>query len=352
MSWLRRALVVAALTCLAVPSAALAHHGRRHDHNHFRGGNYQQTNLVSNQAGVAQLQDPNLKNAWGLAAGPTTPLWVADNGTDKATIYRGGFPNNPIAIARPPVDIPGGEPTGQVFSGTSAFGGAFFIFDSESGNIVSWSPTAGAQIARSVSGAIFKGLALAQRGGQPFLYATDFHNNKVDVFDSSFMPVSTPGGFTDHRIPAGFAPFGIQAIGRFVVVTYAKQDADAEDDVAGPGHGFVDVFTPGGFLVKRLASRGPLNSPWGVVQAPGGFGKFSHKLLIGNFGDGRINGYSRFGRFRGQLASHRKPITIDGLWGLRFGNGVAGTPQTLLFSAGPDDEANGLLGEITKGGGR
>jgi uncharacterized protein (TIGR03118 family) len=341
MSRLRRVAIAAALACLVVPSAALARHGG--------GGNYQQTNLVSNQAGVAQLMDPNLKNAWGIAAGPTTPLWVADNGTDKATIYR-GFPTDPITIARPPVDIPGGEPTGQVFSGTSAFGGAFFIFDSESGNIVSWSPSAGAQIARSVPDAIFKGLAIASRGGQPFLYATDFHNNKVDVFDSGFAPVTMPGGFTDNRLPAGYAPFGIQAIGRFIFVTYAQQDANAEDDVKGAGHGFVDVYTPGGFLVKRFARRGPLNSPWGVVLAPSGFGKFSHKLLIGNFGDGRINGYSVRGRFRGQLSSHGSPITIDGLWGLRFGNGVTGTPKTLLFSAGPDDEANGLLGAITKGG--
>jgi uncharacterized protein (TIGR03118 family) len=343
MSRFRRVAIAAALACLAVPSAALAHHGG--------GGNYKQTNLVSDQAGVAQLQDVNLKNAWGLAAGPTTPLWVADNGTDKATIYR-GFPTDPISIARPPVDIPGGAPTGQVFSGTSAFGGAFFIFDSEAGNIVSWSPSAGAQIARSVPGAIFKGLAIASRGGQPFLYATDFHNNKVDVFDSSFMPVTTPGGFVDHRLPARFAPFGIQAIGPFIFVTYAKQDADAKDDVKGPGLGFVDVYTKGGFLVKRFAKRGPLNAPWGVVLAPSGFGKFSHKLLIGNFGDGRINGYSLRGRFRGQLSSHGSPITIDGLWGLRFGNGVTGTPQTLLFSAGPNDEADGLLGAITaKGGG-
>jgi uncharacterized protein (TIGR03118 family) len=340
---LRRVAIAAALACLAVPSSALAHHSRH-------GGNYRQTNLVSNQAGVAQLMDPNLKNAWGLAAGPTTPLWVADNGTDKATIYR-GFPTNPISIAHPPVDIPGGEPTGQVFSGTSAFGGAFFILDSEAGNIVSWNPTAGAAIARSVSGAIFKGLAIAQHGGQPFLYATDFHNDKVDVFDSSFMPVTMPGGFTDHRLPAGYAPFGIQAIGRFIFVTYAKQDADRKDDVSGPGHGFVDVYTPGGFLVKRFAKRGPLDSPWGVALAPSGFGKFSHKLLIGNFGDGRINGYTLRGRFRGQLSHHGSPITNDGLWGLRFGNGVTGTPQTLLFSAGPDDEANGLLGAITAQGG-
>jgi uncharacterized protein (TIGR03118 family) len=357
----RAAAALAALALLALPSGALADHGRGH-----RGGAFHQINLVSNIPGMAQLTDPDLKNAWGLAAGPTTPLWVADNGTDKATIYPGAVNGSPITKAGLSVDIPGGEPTGQVFNPTSGFvvndgaghsGPALFLFSSESGHITGWNPavpppppSTTAQNGATSADAVYKGLALAFRGGEPFLYATDFHNGRVDVFDSHFAPVTTPGGFTDSHIPAGFAPFGIQEIGGFLVVSYAKQDADAEDDVKGPGNGFVDVFTPGGFLLKRLAAHGALNSPWGLVLAPSGFGRFSHALLVGNFGDGRINAYSPFsGRFLGPLSSKQGPITIDGLWGLRFGNGVTGGPRDLLFSAGPNDEADGLLGEIVRG---
>jgi uncharacterized protein (TIGR03118 family) len=360
----RAAVALTALALLALPAGALADHGR----GHHRGGAFRQINLVSNVPGMAQLTDPDLKNAWGLAAGPTTPLWVADNGTDKATLYPGSVNGSPITKAGFTVGIPGGAPTGQVFNPTSGFvvsdgaghsGPALFLFSSESGNITGWNPAVPppppsptAQTGASTPGAVYKGLALAFRGGQPFLYATDFHNGRVAVFDSHFAPVQTPGGFTDSHIPAGFAPFGIQEIAGFLVVTYAKQDADAEDDVSGPGNGFVDVYTPGGFLLKRLAAHGALNSPWGLVLAPSGFGRFSHALLVGNFGDGRINAYSPFrGRFLGQLSSKQGPITIDGLWGLRFGNGVTGGPRDLLFSAGPNDEADGLLGKIVPKGG-
>ena len=353
-----RALLLAALALLVIPAAALAG-GKQQT------GNYKQVNLVSDIPGVAHLTDPNLKNPWGLAAGPQTPLWVADNGTDKATLYQGGLPNSLISIVPLVVDIPGGAPTGQVFNPTDGFvvsdgkghsGAALFLFASESGHITGWNPavpppprsTSAQNGFTAPDGAIYKGLAISvSKKGSPRLYATDFHNGKVDMFDSSFSPISMPGTFTDPNLPQGFAPFGIQAIGNSIVVSYAMQDSDAEDDVAGPGNGFVDVYDRNGVLQKRLISNGELNSPWGLVVAPSGFGQFSHALLVGNFGDGTIHAYDpHTGQLLGQLATKFGPITIDGLWGLRFGNGVTGTPHTLLFSAGLNDEANGLLGEI------
>ena len=182
------------------------------------------------------------------------------------------------------------------------------------------------------------------------LYATDFFHARVDVFDSAFQPVSLPpGAFTDARIPAGFAPFGIQAIGGNIYVTYAKQDASMTDEVTGPGLGFVNVFTPNGQLIRRVASRGSLNAPWGVALAPAGFGTFSNTLLIGNFGDGRINAFEPvFGFAMGPLRDRQfRPIRIDGLWGIAFGNGFVNQPvNTLFFAAGPDDEAHGLYGRL------
>ena len=343
---LRRAAVLAALALVAFPAGALA--GGKPS------GLYKQTNLVSDIPGVANITDPDLKNPWGLAAGAKTPLWVADNGTDKATIYPGGTPQMLISKASLVVDIPGGAPTGEVYNGTDGFvlgssGPAKFLFSSEAGRITAWnSGTAAQTVFTAPDGAIYKGLTLASTNKNgPRLYATDFHNGKVDVFDSSFAPVHTAGAFTDPNLPAGFAPFGIQEIGGFIVVTYAMQDEEREDDVKGPGLGYVDVYRPDGSFVERLISKGELNAPWGLVLAPSGFGVFSHALLVGNFGDGRINAYDpKTGDFLGSLESKFGPIEIDGLWGLRFGNGVTGTPQTLLFSAGINDEANGLLGKI------
>jgi uncharacterized protein (TIGR03118 family) len=233
---------------------------------------------------------------------------------------------------------------------------ALFLFASEAGRITGWNasvppppPSMQAQTAVTVPGAIFKGLAIADTASGPRLYATDFHHGTVDVWDASFAPVTRPGAFHDPAIPARFAPFGIQAVNGDIVVTYAKQDADAEDDVAGPGNGFVDVYDTDGTLLRRFASHGPLNSPWGVALAPQGFGRASGALLVGNFGDGRIDAYDPVsGRFIGALRDgHGRRIAIDGLWALRFGNGVIGTPQTLLFTAGPDGESHGLFGELT-----
>jgi uncharacterized protein (TIGR03118 family) len=201
-----------------------------------------------------------------------------------------------------------------------------------------------------LAGAQYKGLALSAGGNGQLLYATDFHNGKIDVWNSSFAPVTLPAGaFSDPKIPAGFAPFGIQAINGNLYVTYAKQDADRHDDVAGKGLGYVDVFDPNGQLLDRFVSKGPLNAPWGLALAPAGFGEFSNTLLVGNFGDGRINAFDLVsGKHLGALkGADGKALAIDGLWGLAFGNGLNDQPvNTLFFTSGPDDEEHGLYGRI------
>jgi uncharacterized protein (TIGR03118 family) len=319
---------------------------------------YTVTPLVSDQLGAAPVRDTNLVNAWGLAASSTSPWWVANNGTSTSTLYNGntGLPQSLVVS----VGLDSG-PTGVVFNGGSGFvvtsgsssAPARFIFDSEDGLIRGWNPgvdPTNAVVAPATADpdAIYKGLAIA--GGM--LYASDFHNGVVDVFDGSWNLVNQ---FTDPRLPSGYAPFGIQAIGSRIFVSFAKQDADAEDEIAGQGLGFVDAFDTAGNLVARVAQHGQLNAPWGLALAPANFGRFSGDLLVGNFGDGEINAFEpesngHFG-FRGQLrngSSHA--IAIDGLWALGFGNGAnAGPTNTLFFTAGPDDETHGLFGRITAG---
>ena len=317
---------------------------------------YKVTPLVSDQAGLATHTDPNLVNAWGLTSSATSPWWVSDNGTDLSTLYRGD--GTPQALV---VHVAGG-PTGTAFNFTGSFalptgGRALFLFDSEDGKIRAWNGAQGTTAIvvkdRSAEGAIYKGLAIADTGSGARLYAADFHNARVDVFDGSFGLV--PGGFVDPALPAGYAPFNVQTIGDHVFVAYAKQDDDAEDEVAGQGTGFVDAYDLAGNLLERVAQHGQLNAPWGLAPAPDGFGRFAGDLLVGNFGDGRINAYQELanGRFehRGELrGSDGKPLAIDGLWALRFGNGGnAGPTGTLFFTAGPDDESHGLFGSITPG---
>jgi uncharacterized protein (TIGR03118 family) len=257
----------------------------------------------------------------------------------------------------------GGHPTGIVFNGSTGFiahsagksGPSRFLFATEDGVIAAWAPDVDLTHAirvvnHSASGTNYKGLALSGAGRGQLLYAADFHHARIDVFDSSFHPVSlSTGAFMDPRLPAGFAPFGIQAIGGDIYVTYAKQDAARSDEVAGPGLGYVDVYTPGGSLIRRVASGGRLNAPWGLALAPAGFGSYSNALLVGNFGDGRINAFQpTSGNPLGPLndASGR-PIRIDGLWGMQFGNGIASQPvNTLFFASGPDDESHGLYGRL------
>ncbi len=353
---------VAALVILVavVPGIATASFWHRHNA-------YVQTNLISDINGVARITDPNLVNPWGMAAGPSTPLWIADNGADVSTLYTGGVHGSIPVILPLVVNIPGGAPTGIVFNPTADFvvtvgnasAPANFIFSSEAGEITAWSKAVSGTTASEefTSGtAVYKGLAIASTADGTFLYATNFHDGTIDVFDKDFKPVTlSPGKFTDPNIPTNvapfgtdFAPFGIQELGGRLYVTYALQDAAMHDDVKGAGNGFVDVYSTDGVLIKRLISQGDLNSPWGMVVAPQNFGAFSRSLLVGNFGDGAIHAYDPMtGKLRGQLMNRDdNPILINGLWSLRFGNGVTGTPRSLLFTAGIGDESHGLFGEI------
>ena len=231
-------------------------------------------------------------------------------------------------------------------------GPSLFIFDSEAGVVSGWSPGADPNNAIAAftakDGAIYKGLALVTVGQHSRLYATDFHNGKVDVLNERFRLVKAPGGFTDPSLPKHFAPFGIQNVGGKLYVTFAKQDADRHDEVDAPGLGFVDLFNAQGHLLKRLVSRGKLDAPWGIALAPASFGPLGGDLLIGNFGNGWINAYDpATGAFRGSLEHNGAPVVIDGLWGISFGNGAATQPaDTLFFAAGPDHESHGQYGRI------
>ena len=325
---------------------------------------YQTHNLVSNQDGVANHTDLHLKNAWGIAFNPNAVVWIADNGTGFSTLYDGtGAPQTLVVTIPPPAGGTGpSAPTGIVFNSSSNFvvkkesaeGSALFIFATEDGTISGWSPgvdptNAILKVDNSASGAVYKGITLAGNGTAHFLYATDFHNGRIDVFDSSFQPAVLSGSFSDPSIPDGFAPFGIQNLNGDIYVTYAKQDADRHDDVKGKGLGYVNVFDSNGNLIRRVASKGKLNAPWGLAMAPAGFGKFSNRLLVGNFGDGKISAFDvATGKAVGTLQqSQGKDLSIDGLWGLSFGNGVKDQPtDVLFFTAGPNDEENGLYGFI------
>jgi len=321
-------------------------------------GTFTQENLVSDQPGVAALTDPNLVNAWGMSHGPNTPVWVSDNGTDVTTLYRGAVGGTPISAVPLVVGIPGGAPTGQVFNDTTGFvvpgttSPALFIFAGEDGDLSAWnqsvSPLTQAVPVGHTEGAVYKGLALAHSPSGPMLLAANFHDNRVDAFDSTFAPVSAAGMFSDPGLPQGYAPFNVAEIGGQVYVSYAKQDADAEDDVAGPAHGFIDVFTDSGAFIERLVSHSVLNSPWGITMAPANFGQFSNDLLIGNFGDGRIHAFDpTTGEVLGTLrGTSGKPLAIDGLWALIVGDPVIGGTDAVLFSAGPDDETHGLFGVL------
>jgi uncharacterized protein (TIGR03118 family) len=317
---------------------------------------YTVTNLQSTAS------DSTLVNGWGLAALAASPWWVADNGTDAATLYRADGTKNPLTVAV------ASAPTGMVANDAGAgflvsnaahvSGPSRFIFATEEGTILGWSPTVDGTHAivavPNTTGASYKGLAIAPNR----LYATDFANARVDVFDSAWQPVMSPGAFTDPKLPAGYAPFGIQNVNGMIVVTYAKQDAEGVDEVAHQGFGFVDAYETSGRLIGRIAQHGQLNAPWGIAMAPrSGFGAFSGDLLVGNFGDGEISAYEPqldgswelVGQLRG---SDHKVLSIDGLWALEFGRGSLannGSATTLFFTAGPNDESTGLFGTITAG---
>jgi uncharacterized protein (TIGR03118 family) len=326
---------------------------------------YKLTLLASNMPGVAPTTDPNLQNGWGLARSGGSPWWVADNSSDKTTIYNGAGALQ--MIGGQPFQTVEGGPTGAVFSGITGqflvgttvspttLGTSNFVFATEHDGIRAWrgGSTAALVTVPNTTGAIYKGLAISNSTALgPRLYATDFHNARVDVFDGSWHMVNDPGAFTDPHMKHHYAPFGIQTILDRVFVTYAKQDKAAEDELHGKGRGFVDAYDLAGHFLGRVAQRGELDAPWGLAWAPAGFGRFGGDLLVGNFGDGRINAYEEKdnGHFehRGTLKdADGKKLEIDGLWALEFGNGGSnGTPNDLYFTAGPNDEADGLFGKI------
>jgi len=328
-------------------------------------GTYEQRNLVSDIPGVARITDPNLKNPWGLAARPDSPMWVANNGTDTATLYSGGMGDGPVQIVPLVVQVPG-HPTGQI-TGTgneddfvvnsgSASGASMFLFSGLNGSVSGWNqavppPPPSMQVEAPVSGtgAVYTGLAraLVPDHGDT-IYAADFKNNRIDTFDFKFKPVTLEGSFTDPGLPAGFAPFNVQHLDNSIYVAYAKQDPATGEEMKGAGLGYVDVYDLHGRMVKRLASQGVLNAPWGMALAPDSFGANGGDLLVGNFGDGHISAYDPMtGESHGQLMNpDGNPIAIDGLWGIRFGSaGFAGF-DTLVFAAGIGDEEHGLLGTI------
>jgi len=336
-------------------------------------GAYLQTNMVSDIQGMAPVTDPNLKNPWGLSSSATSPIWASDNNAGASTLYsiaNGAATPVPLVVQIPaPGDVPGGAPTGTVFSGSVGFvvsksgnsGPSRFLFATEDGTIVGWNPAVDlthgviavdnstARDSAGDVGAVYKGLAIDSASAGTHLYAANFRFATIDVFDTTFTQVHLAGSFSDPGIPAGFAPFGVQNLGGQLYVTYAKQNAVKHDDVRGLGNGFVDVFDLNGNLIRRLASGGTLNSPWGLAIAPSTFGHFHDNLLVGNFRDGRINGFElATGTFRGQLGDGQGGVVhINGLWGLRVGNGGrGGDPNAVYFAAGINDEADGLFGSI------
>ena len=320
-----------------------------------RADTYSWTNFQSDIAGVAQHVDENLVNPWGMAASANGTIWVSDNGTGVSTLYGQDGTARSLVVTIPTAarNREGGNPTGVVFNNTPFFqvkkngssAPAFFIFVSEDGSISGWNPTldlTNAIIAvdngtnRGRNSAIYKGATLGVANGHNFLYATNFHTGKVETYDENFHQVN-PNGFVDPNLPAGYGPFGIRQFNGEIFVTYAKQDHHAEDDVPGPGFGFVNVFDTSGNFLRRLISNGELNAPWGLALVEDG-------LWVGNFGDGRINNYDPVtGAFNETLMrADGTPLQFDGLWDLLpLGDGV-------FFTAGIADEEHGLFGIITE----
>jgi uncharacterized protein (TIGR03118 family) len=333
---------------------------------------YTVTALVSNMAGIALHQDANLVNPWGIVAGPPTPFWVANNHSNTSTLYDGTGKPLPLIVTLPPNGAGTTvDPTGIVFNATQDFkingSPALFIFSGEGGLIAAWNQAAGTATVVEYppangdsGGAIYKGLAIAAVGTANYLYATDFHNNKIDVFDATYTRQSWAApAFADPTLPAGYAPYGIQAIpngtggATQLYVAYAMQDANAKDDVNGAGFGLIDIFdTSGQFLTHLVTTGGSLNAPWGLALAPKDFGTLSGALLVGNFGDGKINAFDPAkGTFWATVTDPMgHPFAMPGLWGIAFGNDHSSQPHnTLFFAAGVNDEQDGVYGRIDLG---
>jgi uncharacterized protein (TIGR03118 family) len=326
-------------------------------------GGFAQVNLASDVPGLAAVTDPNLVNPWGAAFSPTGPFWFANNGSGVSDLLDGNGQPLPLVVAVPSAAQAGSTPTGTVFHSGTGFvisengvsAPSRFLFATQDGTISGWTTLvdpnhALVAVDNSSSGADYTGLALAaDPAGQSFLYAADFSHGTIDVFNQDFQPVALPGAFQDPNLPAGYVPFNIQNINNQLFVTYAQQNTNGHDDVAGAGHGFIDVYDTSGNLVNRFAAGGTLDSPWGLALAPADFGPFGGALLVGNNGDGHINAYdTHSGTFLGQLANDNgTPLAIPNLWALTFGNGhLGGDPNTLFFGAGVDYDAHGLFGAI------
>jgi uncharacterized protein (TIGR03118 family) len=307
-----------------------------------------QHNLVSNQDGVADNKDTDLKNAWGLATSATSPFWVGDNGSGLSTIYNTAGVRQSLVVT-----IPGdGSVTGVAFSGGVGFNGDLFLFASEDGTISGWRGALGAtaEVLALPSDNVYKGLEFANIGGHGYALAANFNTGAVDVYKGDAGAPDLGGHFTDPNLPSGYAPFNIRLLGGALYVTYAQQNPGTKDDLPGAGHGFVSRFDLAGNFVNRVVSAGDLNSPWGLALAPSGFGDVGGDLLVGNFGDGAIHAYDPVtGVFHETLQDpDGNPLAIDGLWALRFGNGGnGGDAAKLYFTAGPDEESNGLFGSLT-----
>ena len=313
------------------------------------------TNLVTDDpsANPAAITDPGLLNAWGISMSAGSPFWVSSNGGGTSTLYRVDPVTQAVTKVALTVTIPGaGNPTGQVFNtlGAGQFNGNAFLFVSEDGTVSGWRGSLGtsAEVLGSVS-AVYKGAAYASTGGNAYLYAADFSRGSIDVFKGNAGAANLSGSFLDPTLPSGFAPFNVQALAGSLFVSYAQQDASSPDEVDGAGLGFVDRFDLQGHLLGRVASAGALDAPWGMAIAPTSFGALAGTLLVGNFGDGRINAYDLGSdSWVGQLAgTDGQALSIDGLWGLSVGNdAAAGSSQALYFTAGPGGEAHGLFGVL------
>jgi uncharacterized protein (TIGR03118 family) len=354
------------LSCFVLAAAFLALSGAaapakdRNDHPD-RGrklSQYRQINLVSDLPGVAAIQDTNLVNAWGISFSPTGPFWVSATESGRSVVYSVTNDDSGSAVVTKlalEVTIPGeGNVTGQVFNDTSGFNSNLFLFVSEDGTISGWRPELGtaAEALLTRTGAVYKGVALLPTLLGPVLLAANFSEGTVDAYDGDLTLLRQ---FSDHRAPAGYAPFNVKLVAGHVFVTFAKQDEDKEDDVPGPGHGLIDVLNPFTGRFHRFATGSDaggrlreINSPWGIALAPRSFGRHNDRLLVGNFGSGTIMAFEADGDFRGLLQGvDGNPIEIEGLWALTFGNGGrAGDADTLYFTAGPGDETHGLFGSL------
>jgi uncharacterized protein (TIGR03118 family) len=324
---------------------------------------YTRTDLTTNSATVSSAPnlDPNLVNPWGLSRATSSPWWISDNGTGLSTLYDlNGVPQSLAVTIPPPANQPGtAAPTGTVFNYTTNFEvapgqPAVFIFVTEDGTISGWNPVVSlgeaVLMVNHPGKAIFKGCAIAITSAGPRLYVTNFKTGKIEVYNEHFNRVAAEEKFNDSTLPANFVPFGIQDLGGNLVVTYAHRNPGSKDEDHGPGLGDVRVFDTSGHVLLRLQHGSYFNAPWGIAMAPGDFGAFSHRLLIGNFGDGQIHAFNTFtGKLEGTLLdTNGSPLWIDGLWALSFAGDATknGAPNELYFTAGPNDESDGIFGKI------